>query len=143
MEKKNNAETLIMDSALGGAAAATAKLAASPFERALLLRSVNVSLKRPGPSSISAMLAQSWREEGITSWWRGAGMNTARYVPVQAINFAMKDVMERTICQSDNNDFVGKRLALNMAAGGIGGTQIITITKINKNNNFIQGLWHL
>jgi len=61
------------------------------------------------------------KEQGFASFWRGNLANVIRYFPTQALNFAFKDTIRRTIPQYNPNTEFFKFFLANLASGGLAG----------------------
>jgi len=114
------------DFLLGGVSAAISKTAAAPIERIKLLvqnqdemlKSGRLSSPYKGPLDCGRRVL---REEGLLSFWRGNLANVVRYFPVQALNFAFRDLFKRLFGFSKERDGYWKWFAGNLASGGTAG----------------------
>jgi len=62
------------------------------------------------------------KEEGVIAYWRGNWANVLRYFPTTAINFSVKDSLQRTFVTANPKTDKGKWFAGNLLAGGIAGS---------------------
>merc|ERR1712159_565162 len=60
-------------------------------------------------------------EQGIAAFWRGNLVNSIRYFPTQACNFAFKDSIKAALPKADKNTEFVKFFVINMASGGLAG----------------------
>lgn len=99
---QNSTSKVIRDFILGGTSGAIAKTLAAPIERVKLLLQTqenNPKLKDNPYKGIGDCFSRCVKEEGVVSLWRGNWANVLRYFPTQAINFSVKDALNRTFLQ--------------------------------------------
>jgi len=111
--------------ALAGISVVVSLTAPAPIERVkLMLQSQNEMLK-------SGRLDKPYRgiidcsrriltQEGVMSFWRGNLANCLRYIPIQASNFALKDMIASAFKHSKQDGY-GTKISKNLAAGGLSG----------------------
>ena len=122
-KKQNaNASSFIVDFLAGGLSGSVAKTIAAPVERVkILLQTKATGADGKQYTGILNCFARVIKEEGVFALWRGNMSNIIRYFPTQAINFSVKDQLNRIFCKYDAKKepgkfFVGKLLS------GVGGT---------------------
>lgn len=81
-------EKFSADFVMGGAAAIVAKSAAAPIERVKLLLQNQGEMIKTGHlirpyTGLGNCFARIFREEGVSSFWRGNQANVIRYFPTQ------------------------------------------------------------
>ena len=127
-EGKGNTDMtkFVRDFMLGGTAGAIAKTLSAPIERVKLLLQTqhnNPKLKERPYNGIIDCFSRCVKEEGVASLWRGNWANVLRYFPTQAINFSIKDTLNRTFVQGVNHKTQPVKYFLSsLLAGGIAGT---------------------
>jgi len=113
------------DFMLAGVAAGVSKTAAAPIERVKLL------VQNQGEMLKSGRLKEPYKgimdcgkrvmsEEGVLSFWRGNMANVIRYFPTQALNFAIKPVVQRYFNVKKSDGYWTFFFA-NIASGGMAG----------------------
>lgn len=103
---KSDATKFIRDFMLGGISGAIAKTLSAPIERVKLLLQTqhnNPKLAERPYKGIIDCFSRCVSEEGVISLWRGNWANVLRYFPTQAINFSIKDGLNRTFVQGVNH----------------------------------------
>jgi len=115
---------------LSGVAAAVSKTAAAPIERIKLLVQNQDEMIKQGRLSepykgVVDCATRTMASEGIGSFWRGNLANVLRYFPTQALNFAFKDSVKAALAVPKTAS-TGKKLASNVASGGIAGSMSLT-----------------
>ena len=90
-DSRPSATTFGRNLVTGGAVAAASKTAHSPLEVIKFTRRFD-GARYPG--SAWQVLVQLPRREGISALWRGNTINTLRYLPTPALNFAFNDVFK-------------------------------------------------
>jgi Mitochondrial carrier protein len=79
----------------GGIAGLVSKTIVAPMERVkLLLQVQHTSTQISADQRYKGMLdcfSRVYREQGVTSFWRGHVASVTRYFPSQALNFALRD----------------------------------------------------
>ena len=125
-KKPQNTSTFIIDFLAGGISGSLAKTIAAPVERVKLLLQTQAAGGGSGKqyTGIFNCLTRVIKEEGVPALWRGNFSNIIRYFPTQAINFSVKDQLNRIFCRYDPKTeptkfFVGKLLS-GGCAGAIG-----------------------
>ena len=86
------------DFLLGGTAGAISKTVSAPLERVKLLLQTqhsNPQLANNNYRGFANCFARVYREEGVVAYWRGNWANVMRYFPTTALNFALKDGINR------------------------------------------------
>ncbi len=116
--------SIFIDFMAGGISGAVAKTLAAPMERVKLLlqtQEANKQLDGKRYSGISNCFLRCVKEEGGLSLWRGNWANVIRYFPTQAINFSVKDWLNRTFCTADPKKQPYKYFAGRLLSGGSAG----------------------
>lgn len=116
--------SFFIDFMAGGTSGAVAKTLAAPMERIkLLLQTQEANLKLDGKKYTGIMncFTRCVTEEGGISLWRGNWANVIRYFPTQAINFSVKDFINRTFCPYDSKKQPYKFFLGRLASGGAAG----------------------
>mmetsp|Transcript_21260 Transcript_21260/g.30448 ORF Transcript_21260/g.30448 Transcript_21260/m.30448 type:complete len:304 (+) Transcript_21260:122-1033(+) len=127
MEKEN----FLVNLAAGGISGIVAKTMGAPIERVKLLiqtQAINKNLVYIYKNPIDCVI-RLYREEGILSFWRGNLANLYRFIPSQALNFALKDKFKALLLgpqSSHSNHFIV--VAGNLIASGAAGGTALTIT---------------
>ncbi|KAK4402539.1 ADP,ATP carrier protein ER-ANT1 [Sesamum angolense] len=121
-----HSEKFSVDFMMGGAAAVVAKSAAAPIERVKLLLQNQGELMKRGQLQrpyvgIGDCFRRVFREEGVSSFWRGNQANVIRYFPTQAFNFAFKGYYKSLFGCSKEKDGYVKWFAGNVASGSAAG----------------------
>ncbi|KAL0364437.1 UNVERIFIED_CONTAM: ADP,ATP carrier protein ER-ANT1 [Sesamum angustifolium] len=121
-----HSEKFSVDFMMGGAAAVVAKSAAAPIERVKLLLQNQGELMKRGQLQrpyvgIGDCFRRVFREEGVSSFWRGNQANVIRYFPTQAFNFAFKGYYKSLFGCSKEKDGYIKWFAGNVASGSAAG----------------------
>ncbi|RXK39738.1 ADP,ATP carrier protein [Tremella mesenterica] len=123
--KPKDFSSFMTDFLMGGVSAAVAKTAAAPIERIKLLVQNQDEMIKQGRLStpykgIADCFSRTYREEGLTSLWRGNTANVIRYFPTQALNFAFKDYF-KSLFGFKKSEGYWKWFAGNIASGGAAG----------------------
>lgn len=103
---KTDLTKFFRDFMLGGVSGAIAKTISAPIERVKLLLQTqhnNPKLVERPYTGIIDCFSRCIKEEGVVSLWRGNWANVLRYFPTQAINFSIKDTLNRTFVQGVNH----------------------------------------
>lgn len=120
-----NFSKFFRDFMLGGVSGAIAKTVSAPIERVKLLLQTqhnNPKLVERPYKGILDCFARCVKEEGVLSLWRGNWANVLRYFPTQAINFSIKDTLNRTFVHGVNHKTEPwKYFFASLLAGGIAG----------------------
>jgi len=123
----------VRDFALGGISGAIAKTCTAPIERVKLIIQTQDSNPRimsgevPRYTGIGNCFTRLYKEQGISSFWRGNFTNIIRYFPTQAFNFAFKDSIKKLFPKADPKKEFGKFFLINMASGGLAGAGSLCI----------------
>jgi len=134
--KKTGQQTaldFVRDFALGGISGAIAKTCTAPIERVKLIIQTQDSNPRimsgevPRYTGIGNCFTRLYKEQGISSFWRGNFTNIIRYFPTQAFNFAFKDSIKKLFPKADPKKEFGKFFLINMASGGLAGAGSLCI----------------
>jgi solute carrier family 25 (adenine nucleotide translocator) protein 4/5/6/31 len=122
----NSSSKIVRDFILGGTSGAIAKTLAAPIERVKLLLQTqenNPKLRERPYTGIVDCFQRCIREEGVISLWRGNWANVLRYFPTQAINFSVKDALNRSFLAGvDVKTQKGKYFVRSLLSGGIAGS---------------------
>lgn len=122
----NSTSKVIRDFILGGTSGAIAKTLAAPIERVKLLLQTqenNPKLKDNPYKGIVDCFQRCVREEGVSSLWRGNWANILRYFPTQAINFSVKDALNRTFLSGvDSKTQRTSYFLRSLLSGGLAGS---------------------
>lgn len=120
----------IRDFMLGGVSGAIAKTLSAPIERVKLLLQTqhnNPKLAERPYTGILNCFSRCISEEGVLSLWRGNWANVLRYFPTQAINFSIKDSLNRTFVHGVNHKTEPVKYFLaSLLVGGIAGKFVKT-----------------
>jgi len=94
---KKQESSFAKDLLMGGTAGAIAKTLCAPIERVkLLLQTQHSNLQvKSEYNGIVDCFTRVFKEEGVLAFWRGNLSNVIRYFPTTAINFAVKDSLQR------------------------------------------------
>jgi len=125
----SNASHFLVDFFSGGVAGVISKTVAAPLERVKLLiqtQGTNERIARPY-NGISDCFTRIFKEEGPLAFWRGNGANVIRYFPTQALNFSIKDSIQRFVGVVDRNQHPYMFVLKNILAGGLAGSISSTI----------------
>jgi len=134
--KKTGQQTaldFVRDFALGGISGAIAKTCTAPIERVKLIIQTQDSNPRimsgevQRYTGIGNCFIRLYKEQGISSFWRGNFTNIIRYFPTQAFNFAFKDSIKKLFPKADPKKEFGKFFLINMASGGLAGAGSLCI----------------
>lgn len=122
----NSSSKIIKDFILGGTSGAIAKTLAAPIERVKLLLQTqenNPKLRERPYTGIVDCFQRCVREEGVASLWRGNWANVLRYFPTQAINFSVKDALNRVFLKGVSPQTEkGKYFMRSLLSGGLAGS---------------------
>lgn len=119
----------LLDFLSGGISGVVAKTVMAPVERVKLLlqtQESNERIVRPY-KGISDCFSRILKEEGGAAFWRGNMANVIRYFPTQALNFSIKDSLQRNFGKVDRIEHPYKFILKNLLAGGIAGSISSTI----------------
>ena len=123
---KQDMKKFLRDFMLGGTSGAIAKTVSAPIERVKLLLQTqhnNPKLAERPYTGIIDCFQRCIREEGVVSLWRGNWANVLRYFPTQAINFSIKDTLNRTFVKGVNHKTEPLKFFMaSLLSGGIAGT---------------------
>lgn len=115
-----------IDFIMGGTSGAIAKTICAPIERVKLLLQNQANIEKlEGAKKYNGIVdcfVRVVKEEGALALWRGNLANVLRYFPTQALNFSIKDYLNRLFCpfQANKNPF--KFFLGSLLAGGIAGS---------------------
>jgi solute carrier family 25 (adenine nucleotide translocator) protein 4/5/6/31 len=122
-------KSFFIDFMAGGVSGSIAKTIAAPIERVKLLlqtQQANVKLEGKQYTGIVNCFSRCVREEGFLSLWRGNWSNVLRYFPTQAINFSVKDALNRYFCPYDSKKQPGMFFLGRLLSGGTAGAISLT-----------------
>lgn len=116
---------------LSGIAALISKTTAAPAERIkILLQNQNELIKQgiitEPYAGIRNCAARVYRKDGFWSFWRGNWANCVRYIPTQAMNFALKDHI-KSFFPTGKTATNFQKLSRNTMAGGVAGALTLTV----------------
>lgn len=117
-------QSFLIDFVAGGTSGAIAKTLAAPIERVkLLLQTQDANQRLDGKkyTGILNCFSRCVKEEGVVSLWRGNWANVIRYFPTQAINFSVKDALNRAFCPYDPKKEPAKFFIGRLMSGGTAG----------------------
>lgn len=101
--------------AAGGVAGAVSRTCTAPLDRIKIFLQVQSS-----KASISDSFRYMLKEGGVTSFWRGNGINVLKIAPESALKFAAYEQVKRLIRQNENRPMsIYERFAAGAVAGGI------------------------
>eukprot|EP01045_Picozoa_sp_COSAG04_P027163 COSAG04_NODE_3920_length_2421_cov_2.208010_4_plen_215_part_00 len=110
----------IKDFIAGGTSGAIAKTVAAPFEQKRLSDQL-----QGAADAVELAVVEGWRPSprggGLMSYWRGNGVNIAKYFPTRACNSALKNAIRRCAPKVDKKEEPGKFIAINMCSGAASG----------------------
>ncbi|CAD8136949.1 unnamed protein product [Paramecium octaurelia] len=122
----SGSSNFLYDFLAGGVSGALAKTIAAPIERVKLLlqtQHTNPKLIARPYKGILDCFKRVFVEEGVLSFWRGNWANVIRYFPTQAINFSVKDALNRQFLAGvDPKKRPGRFFAGSLLSGGIAGS---------------------
>ncbi|KAM3129787.1 hypothetical protein pb186bvf_018081 [Paramecium bursaria] len=125
-QQSSSSSNFLRDFLMGGVSGALAKTIAAPIERVkILLQTQHTNTKLVGKTynGIVDCFYRVATEEGILAFWRGNWANVLRYFPTQAINFSVKDALNRKFLDGiDANKRRARYLAGTLASGGLAGS---------------------
>jgi solute carrier family 25 (mitochondrial adenine nucleotide translocator), member 4/5/6/31 len=119
----------VKDLLLGGIAGSIAKTLCAPIERVkLLLQTQHSNLQvKSEYNGIVDCFTRVYKEEGLISFWRGNLSNVIRYFPTTAINFSVKDALQRKFVSGISKDDNFRLFIGNLLSGGTAGAIGLTI----------------
>ena len=121
-KQNSNASSFIVDFLAGGLSGSVAKTIAAPVERVkILLQTKATGADGKQYTGILNCFARVIKEEGVFALWRGNMSNIIRYFPTQAINFSVKDQLNRIFCKYDAKKEPGKFFVGKLLSGGLAG----------------------
>lgn len=104
--------------AAGGFAGAISRTCTAPLDRIKVFLQVQTT-----QASIKDSMRYMLNEGGITSFWRGNGINILKIAPESALKFAAYEQIKRLIRQNEDRPMaIYERFAAGAAAGGISQT---------------------
>lgn len=106
--------------AAGGIAGAVSRTCTAPLDRVKIFLQVQSSKAR-----ISDSFQYMLKEGGVSSFWRGNGINVLKIAPESALKFAAYEQIKRLIRQNENRPMsIYERFVSGAIAGGISQTTI-------------------
>eukprot|EP00953_Heterococcus_sp_UTEX-ZZ885_P017228 9644-Heterococcus_DN1.PRE.3 len=116
----------------GGIAGLVSKTIVAPMERVkLLLQVQHTSTQISADQRYKGMLdcfKRVYREQGLTSFWRGHVASVTRYFPSQALNFALRDRYRAVFMPGVPITDFWRYLGYSLLAGGLsGGTSLVVL----------------
>lgn len=106
--------------AAGGIAGAVSRTCTAPLDRIKIFLQVQST-----KASISDSFRYMMKEGGVTSFWRGNGINVLKIAPESALKFAAYEQVKRLIRQNENRPMsIYERFAAGACAGAISQTAI-------------------
>ncbi|OQR91811.1 ADP/ATP translocase [Achlya hypogyna] len=112
----------------GGLAGVISQTAVAPIERVKLLLQVQATQAQRPITGLVDGLTWLAKEQGVASLWRGNGANVLRYLPTQALNFALKDKYKALFLSGVDKEHAARFFVGNLAAGGAaGGTTLFFV----------------
>lgn len=104
----------------GGVAGAVSRTCTAPLDRIKVFLQVQQT-----KASISDSFKYMHREGGITSFWRGNGINVLKIAPESALKFAAYEQIKQMIRKNENQPMtIYERFSAGACAGGISQTAI-------------------
>ena len=126
-QKRSVLQTLIVSTA----SAAVSKTTLAPIDRVKILLQCQGELvqsrRLPVPyQGAMDCIVRVYQSEGFLSLWRSNLMNVIQFVPVQVLNFALKDIIKHffTFTRRDTYETV---MIKNMLSGGIAGVLSLSV----------------
>jgi len=118
---------------LSGCAAAISKTSAAPIERVKLLLQNQGELLKQGRLDtkylgIKDCVSRTFNNEGVLSFWRGNFASVLRYFPQQALNFALKDEIQKRFKVSKHATYK-ERFSKNILSGGCAGSLSLVVVQ--------------
>ncbi|XP_049785956.1 ADP/ATP translocase 1-like [Schistocerca cancellata] len=130
-ESKSSRQSLLLDMLAGGTASAISKTIMAPMERVKLLLQVQTKLKKienkANYRGVVDCFVRIFKEEGFLSYWRGNLANIIRVVPLQALNFSLKDRYKEIFLKDERNASVWRLFLGNLASGGAASATSLTV----------------
>ncbi|GAX84833.1 hypothetical protein CEUSTIGMA_g12254.t1 [Chlamydomonas eustigma] len=122
---KQNKSSYSFDSArmfiAGGTAGAIARTATAPLDRIKLLFQVQAVAGSGATATAYTGVGQAaskiFREEGVTAFWKGNGVNVIRIFPYSAAQLASNDTYKRLLADENQELNVARRLLSGACAG--------------------------
>lgn len=134
MEKKQNKKkeqiSFLANFLLGGTSGAISKTLTAPLERIKLLlqnQFVLNNLNKKYNGNIDCFV-RVYKEQGVLSFWRGNLANVVRYVPSFALNYSLKEFLNKYFNKNTINNSNLNKIFINYSSGFIasGLTTIVT-----------------
>lgn len=119
-KQSNSTASFIVDFLAGGVSGSVAKTIAAPIERVKLLLQTQSGADKKYTGILNCF-SRVIKEEGVLALWRGNMSNIIRYFPTQAINFSMKDQLNRIFCKYDSKKEPAKFFMGKLLSGGCAG----------------------
>ncbi|XP_049813991.1 ADP/ATP translocase 1-like [Schistocerca nitens] len=130
-ESKSSRQSLLLDMLAGGTASAISKTIMAPMERVKLLLQVQTKLKKienkANYRGVVDCFVRIFKEEGFLSYWRGNLANIIRVVPLQALNFSLKDRYKEIFLKDERNASFWRLFLGNLASGGAASATSLTV----------------
>ncbi|XP_049828638.1 ADP/ATP translocase 3-like isoform X2 [Schistocerca gregaria] len=130
-ESKSSRQSLVLDMLAGGTASAISKTIVAPMERVKLLLQVQTKLKKienkANYRGVVDCFVRIFKEEGFLSYWRGNLANIIRVVPLQALNFSLKDRYKEIFLKDERNASFWRLFLGNLASGGAASATSLTV----------------
>ncbi|XP_046998422.1 ADP/ATP translocase 1-like [Schistocerca americana] len=130
-ESKSSRQSLLLDMLAGGTASAISKTIMAPMERVKLLLQVQTKLKKienkANYRGVVDCFVRVFKEEGFLSYWRGNLANIVRVVPLQALNFSLKDRYKEIFLKDERNASFWRLFLGNLASGGAASATSLTV----------------
>lgn len=102
---------------MGGVSGTISKTVVAPIERVKLL----LQVQHGGYTSINQAFRGIYRDQGVPAFWRGNMANVYRYFPTQALNFAVKERVQKVLVKADPNKAFWTYFGQQLLSGGISG----------------------
>mmetsp|Transcript_3340 Transcript_3340/g.4842 ORF Transcript_3340/g.4842 Transcript_3340/m.4842 type:complete len:437 (+) Transcript_3340:182-1492(+) len=113
----------------GGGAGAISRTLTAPMERVKVLLQVQIVSKVPVEQQYKGIidcLVRIPKEQGITGYWRGNGVNVLRMIPNSAIKFTTFDYYKKLAFPNGEQSYEGtEKFFRKMVCGGVSGVSTI------------------
>jgi len=112
---------------VGGVAAMISKTCAAPIERVKLILQNQEAMLKSGRldrkmEGMRECFSNTFKCEGILSFWKGNTINVIRYFPTQALNFTFRDTFKVAFAVDKEKDGHAKWICANFISGGLAGS---------------------
>ena len=125
-QSRSKSTQFFIDFMMGGVSGAVAKTICAPIERVKLLIQNQANIEKlEGNKKYNGIVdcfVRVTKEEGPLALWRGNLANVLRYFPTQALNFSIKDYLNRKFCPFKAKENPVKFFLGSLLAGGIAGS---------------------